>query len=463
MNILQRAISKVTGFDKFLDLRLKQVSEAYVNTLEEPGFRKITERELKGLDMITRDKQLKIVFNLYLTNPFAKTIIDTINDFVFGDGFNYDVIAPDGTPKYKVEQSKKILDDFWNKNKLDLRLEKKGLDLSLNGMLIQPVFINEHGGEVRLGFVDPQNLDTVNADPMNIEEIQSVKLKGVMSGQPKTLEVIKINESNVQSESYGLLEGECFFFAINNVSNQPEGISDLLVSADTVDMLGQLLFNILKHSEMSYRTVEHVTLEGFSDEQINAWKSKNPRPKAGARYVTNEKVKIEEKTPDIKANNSAEIVRLFKNIVLLSKRLPEHWFADGGNTNLATAVEQGTAIFRMLKNRQQYWVYILEQILTFVLHQAYIKKKEGFNVTKEDLLNKLKVKIIVPEFETKNLEKVSDSINKIADFLDKAVTAGHMTKETAGKIYRGLCDLFGYDVDEKTESQKLAALETETE
>ena len=112
----------------------------------------------------------------------------------------------------------------------------------------------------------------------------------------------------------------------------------------------------------------------------------------------------------------------------------------------------------MLKNRQQYWVYILEQILSYVLHQAFINKKEGFSLTKEDLLNNIKVKIIVPEFETKNLDKIATSVNDIADFLKKGIDNKMISPETAGKIYRGLTELFGYTIKEDNELEKLLAV-----
>ncbi len=453
MNKLQKFVSRIFG------IKVGETSSGIV-TSEEPGYVKITQRDIKGLDMITRDRQLKIVFNLYMKEPFAKTIIDTINDFVFGDGFSYSIEFKNSkTPKYKETQAMEILDRFWKINKFDLRLEKKGIDLSLNGMLCLPVFVNKQGGEVRLGFADPQNIDTVVVNPLNVEDAQVIKFKTITGQTKKTLTVIKEDLEDVFSDSYELLNGECFFFPINNVSNQPEGISDLLVSADMIDMTSSLLYNILKHSELSYLMFQDVTVKGSIDPQ--EWAKKNPIPNPGERIVHNDKVEIKLLTPDIKANNSTEIVRLFKNIILLSKRMPEHWFSDGGNTNLATAVEQGTAVFRLLKNRQQYWVYILEQILMFVLHQAYINKKEGFSLTREDLINNIKIKVLVPEFETKNLDKVSKSINEIADFLNKGIEKGLITKDTAGKIFRSLTELFGFTINEDVEIEKLLA-EVET-
>jgi len=432
-----------------------------IMTDDEPGYIRITQRDIKGLNMITRDRQLMIVFSLYLKNPFAKAIIDTINDFVFGDGFSYDIVASsDKFPKYKIEQALSVLDNFWFKNNLDLRLEKKGIDLSLNGMLCLPAFVNKQNGEVKLGFVEPLNINKVIYNELNVEDIIAIELKSLTNYQNRQLKVIKINDTDIFSDSYGLLDGECFYFSINNVSNQPEGVSDLLVCADIIDMTESLIFNILKHSEASYEYYQDITLIGANEEQIKKWKKENPRiiDNEARRLVHNDKVKMEYKSPDIKANNSAEIIRTFKNLILLSKRLPEYWFTEGGNTNLATAVEQGTSVFRFLKARQQYWVYILEQILTFVLHQAFIYKKEGFSLTKDDLINNIKIKIIVPEFETKNLEKVAPAIDKITDFLIKGVDNNFITKDEAGKIYRTLPELFGYTVDEAFEAAKLKAM-----
>lgn len=453
MNKIQNFLSKI--------FRIK-VAETFTGIAsdEEPGFVRITHRNIKGLDMITRDKQLMIVFSLYMKNPFAKTIIDTINDFIFGDGFSYDIeVKNEKTPQYKIQQARNVLDKFWELNKMDLRLEKKGIDLSLNGMLCLPVFINKQGGEVRLGFADPQNIHNVIYNQMNVEDISEIRFKQITGNDIKILKVIKVKEDDIMSDSFGLLDGECFFFCINNVSNQPEGVSDLLVSADIIDEMEELIFNILGHSKASFEYYQDITVNGANDTAIKEWKKKNPieysKNGESKRLVHNDKVKSEYKSPDLKASNSTEIVRMFKNIILLSKRMPEHWFADGGNSNLATAVEQGTAVFRFLKSRQQYWVYILEQILTFVLHQAFVNNKEGFSLTKEDLLNNFKIKIIVPEFEIKSLDKVSTSINSIADFIKKGSDNKWISPETAGKIFRGLTELFGYTIEEDVENEKL--------
>jgi hypothetical protein len=446
---------------KWLDINIR-LAEIYSTNDEDIGYRRITDKDVKGLDILTRDRQLLICYKLYLKNPFAKAILDTINDFVFGEGFSFEVISYSKKfPKYKLEQAKEVLNKFWENNAFNDKLEKKGIDLSLNGMLVLPTFVNNVNGEVKLGFVDPQNIDKVTVNMLDVEDIQQVKLKKLTDLKTERLFNVIKPVTDIFNERFGLLEGDCFFYSINNVSNQPEGVSDLLVTADMVDMLDSLLFNILKHSEASYLHFQDVTIDGADENYISQWQKTNPIPESGSRVVHNEKVKYELISPDIKANNSAEIVRLFKNIVLLSKRLPEHWFADGGNTNLATAVEQGTAIYKLIANRQRKWINILTDILNYVLHQAYIYKREGFTLTKDDLLNNIIVKVIAPEFEQKDIDKRADTINKITDALSKSVSMNAITEETAGKIIRSLLSLINYKIDEEVEIELLQQIKKE--
>lgn len=416
-------------------------------------YRPLTDSAVKGLNPIARDRQLDIVYSLFLKNGLAKRILEIRNDFIFGDGFKYTLSAPPALPKgeEKIKEAMEVLDEFWELNRMDLRFEKKGFDLSLNGMLVMPVFVNKINGSVKLGFVDPKNIDKVLTNPLNVEEIQSIKLKtsvipaqaGISSSVTRSLKVIKPNE-DINDINYGLLDGDCFYFAINNVSNQPEGVSDLLGSADWLDMLDRLLYNTLQFVNALSKYFQDVELTGADEKRIEEWKQKNPVSQNLSRFVHNEKVKYTILTPNINNADPSEIVRLYKNIVLGSQGFPEHWFADGGNTNLATAVEQGTPVMRQLKNRQQYIIYILQTMLRFALHKAY-GRREGFTLTKEEL-NKININIIAPEFERKDFNKIGDGMKKIGDLLEQAERQNWLTKESSGKIFRSVLDMIGYDL-----------------
>lgn len=452
MNKIQKLIA-----DKILGLnedQLMRLSEAKAGIdLDEYNYRRISDINLKGLNPIARDRQLEIVYSLFLKNGLAKRILEIRNDFIFGDGFKYSITGT-GLSEEKIGQAKEVIDEFWEINRMDLRFEKKGFDLSLNGMLILPVFINKINGQVKLGFIDPKNVDKVITNPLNVEDIVKIKLKGLsgLSRISRTLSVIRLNE-NPNDSGYGLLDGECFYFAINNVSNQPEGVSDLLGSADWLDMLDQMLFNTLQFVNSLSKYFQDIELQGADDKKIEEWKKKNPVSQNLARFVHNDKVKFTVLTPNINNADPSEIVRLYKNIVLGSQGYPEHWFADGGNTNLATAVEQGTPIMRQLKNRQQYIIYILQTMLRFALHKAF-GKREGFSLSKDEL-DCVVINIIAPEFERRDFNKIGDGLNKIVELLSRAQENKWLSKETSGKIIRSMIDIVGYDITEEDEAEKI--------
>ncbi len=452
MNKLQKWASKLLG-----------ISEAIItgDGYDNEGWRNISQRSNKGLDMFTRDNQLRKVFVLFLKNPLAKAMLDTINDFVFGDGFAFDIVDKSGKlAEYKVDNIKKIIQKFWDNNLSEDRLEKKGIDLSLNGMLCLPTFVNEQNGEVNLGFIDPMNIQKVIANPLNVEDIQLIRMKRLdaLGNGQKELKTVKsqTNVENLNSKTYGMLSGDCFFFTINNVSNQPEGVSDLLNSADMISDFETLTKSILQHAELSHLCFQKVTITGAGPKEVEAWKAANPIPEAGSRIVTNDSVKYELMMPDIKGIQISELVRIFKNLILMSKRLPEHWFSDGSNSNKATSVEMGTAIYTLIKKRQKLWIGILKKIFTYVCHQAIIAKM----IDKTDF-EKVEIKIIVPEFVTKDMKLASEALDKVSDFLNKGAAAGYITNETAGKVYRSLCVSIGYQIDEISEESRLTQIADE--
>ena len=57
-------------------------------------YRPLTDSAVKGLNPIARDRQLDIVYALFLKNGLAKRILEIRNDFIFGDGFKYTLSLP---------------------------------------------------------------------------------------------------------------------------------------------------------------------------------------------------------------------------------------------------------------------------------------------------------------------------------------------------------------------------------
>ena len=127
--------------------------------LIEEGFRRLTktqnERDLMPLE---QQRMTEIALFLYDSNPLAKRIIDLVNSFVTGDGFSFNA---------KNSKVLDVLKRFWDDPVNDWPM--KQLDhfrqLSLLGEQLWPVAVRRTDGRVRMGYVDPANIEEIIPDP----------------------------------------------------------------------------------------------------------------------------------------------------------------------------------------------------------------------------------------------------------------------------------------------------------
>jgi len=138
-------------------------------TEEEIGWRSLSVYQ-RDLPQVTHEKQLKVAFWLYRHNPIAKRIIEVIQDFVIGPGVQFSAKEP------KVEE---VLWNFWSDphNGWELRQFQRVSELFLFGEQIYQVFVNEANGHVRLGYIDPLNVEKIILDRDNPEIAREIKLK----------------------------------------------------------------------------------------------------------------------------------------------------------------------------------------------------------------------------------------------------------------------------------------------
>ncbi len=380
MGMQHKLLNLVAG--NYIDRRIKQgIREALPGgggiDADEHLYRKLTGSEGKDLSPLKQERMLQIAYHLYETNPLAHRIVELTKDFVVGEGITYEA---------RDEEVKGVLDSFWLDpvNLWDLKQHQKALELGLYGEQCYTVAVNEYSGQVRLGYIDPLHIDEVLADPDNCELITQVKLKGTAAHPGRALKVVQVDEDPM-SESYGYLTGECFFFKVNSVSNSTRGRSDLLALADWLSGYDEFLFNRLDRAALINAFVWDVTLKGLNQEEIERYLRNTPAPKPGSVRAHNENVEYRAVAPDLKANDASAEARLLKNHILGGAGVPEHWFAEGGETNRATAAEMGEPTIKRLAARQRYFRHMLEYIFLFVIDQAIIHGKLSAEIKEGDM------------------------------------------------------------------------------
>jgi len=436
------------AIEKQVDAKVKKFTESIplFNGVDQDDwmYRAITSNENRDLNIVNQDRMIDISYYLYKQNLTAQRIINITRDFVIGTGIEY--TAED-------KNVKEIFDDFWNDpiNQWDLKQGNKVSELAIFGEQIYPVFVNNVNGKVRIGYIDPKLVSKVQYDINNCEIPRKIVVRGQKeAAQEKVLSIIQYDDKP-KSKTFEKLVGECFFFAINKVSNATRGTSDLFALADWLDGYDKFLFNRLDRQGLMNAFVWDVTLNNMSPPEIQAWLQdpRNGPPKPGSIRAHNDKVKWEAVSPNMRSNDASHEGRMIKNHMLSGAGFPEHWFAEGGNTNKATASEMGEPTIKQLKARQKYVKYIIEYIFKFVIDQAkiYNNLAESANET---------FQVIMPEISAKDVKAIAGAMKDVTTSVGMANQMGLLSKETGAKIFATTANQLGVDIDPDEESKKIA-------
>lgn len=412
------------------------------------GWRKLTGDPNRKLPSVTQDRMIELSYWLWKNNPMANWIIEITTAFVVGDGVKIEAKHPD---------VQALLDAFWSNpiNAMNIYLEKHTRELGIYGELCLPKFVSEHAGKVSVGFIDPAVIRDVLTDPENVKMVIGVFLKssdGTVGKRLKTVippeaEAILSRRAREMRDSFD--GGECYFFSINNVTNDPRGTSDLFVIADWLDAYEQFLFDYTDKWPLLNVFVWDLLVEG-ADEKTLVQELQKFTKKSGSVYAHNEKTTLDAKTPNLNAAEADTGARLIRNHILGNKSLPEHWFGGGGDVNRATAMEMGAPAYKMLSSRQKIILYIIKSILTDVIREADARDMLPGVPADEKRFN-----VFVPELSSKDISRFSAAIEQITASLAEAVKAGWIDRETSTKIFAFCLSLVGYEVDVETVKEKL--------
>lgn len=409
-------------------------------SFEEVGWRKLTGNPTRELPVTTQERMFEICYWLWKTNPLGQFIIDIIVAFVVADGLPF--TADD-------DQVKTLLTDFWNDaaNQLDIYMEKHVTELGVFGELCLPAYVLKNTGKVRLGYVDPADIETVHTDPHNAKIPVGVTLKS-LDGDPGRKLAIIIPEEEIeilspkgQALRESFTDGLCFYWKVNTLTNEPRGCSDLFVIADHLDGYEQFMADMMEKFAQFNPFYWDVTVEGESHEELQKNAANFQPPRSGGAFVHNEKVKSAAMSPQQNALDAETGARLLRNHILTPKGIPEHWAGGGGDVNRATASEMDQPAIKMIGRRQKTVKHMLNQIFSFVVRSAldarYLRMKA------EDATFKLQT----PEISQKDIAKLATAVQSLALSLTAAQTNKWMDNATARKMFAFACSFVGFEYD----------------
>ncbi len=417
------------------------------------GFRRMTGRDnqsaLRDLPMPTHERMQDIAYWLYLANPMAQWFVNQQTAYVIGSGV---------TLQTKDEALREVLDRFWNDpiSRWPSRLVKKTRELGMYGEQCWPCFVSPGTGLVRVGYLDPCLIEEVILDPDNAElaigVITKSNYQGTRAEQRRYRTALALPEDELlpsaQQERSKLTDGDCFYFAVNHVSNGSRGWSDLLCKADWMDGYEQFLFQRLERADLANRVVTDVKMTGATDEQIKAYMKTFQLPPPGGAFIHNDKIELEHKAVDLQASDASMDARMFKHQCI--NPMPEHWYGGGGDVNRATAAEMDESTYKLFAMRQGEVRAMLAEVVGYQILRA----KEAGSLPQT---LKPEWQPVFPEMVKADIQKHTGAMQSTAAANMAMLGQGVIDKAEARKIYAVVVKPLGIELEEKDNAELEAA------
>lgn len=442
---------------------------------------------MRGLMQSARDvpdydhrRAMKLAYNLADINPLARRIGNIYKAFVVGSGVTYTVAAQE-----RADELTKWLDRFWADNHLKTRLPARVKALSTTGEQCWSVAV-DGAGQVRLGYVDPETIEGVIANPLNAEEDVAVVL-GVKDKEGKAIVLKVIREEDdpnsaayarrvaaAKGETYtlpsgiagttetGAYAGSCFFWRVNAPPNARRGRPDTLAAIDYIDAYDQILMNDVDRTDLQKRFTWDVTLSGADAQAIKARaKELAAPPKPGTVNVHNDSEIWAAITPDLRMQDAQAGADLLLSYIATGTDMPKLWLNGTMDTNRATASEMPEATYMALEERQTFVQGMLAEVLCFVLDQAelagQIERRDGLRP------EPWPVSVDMPELVRKDLNPAAAALGAVVTAVTAAKEAHIIDCVVAQQAVVMALGNFGLEVDIAEMQKRVETEEAEAE
>lgn len=413
---------------------------------DEDQWRSLTSDSKRDLSPLSQQRMADAALYLWDANLIANRIVELPLAYILGEGVKLVAAEAELQP---------VLDGFWDDpiNQMDAKLPRKLRELSLFGEQVWPAFVNDVDGSVRIGYIAPDRIQEVIVDPDNPEQpvgllvsrgsgLVALRYRVIINGP----EEVFTQKTRRLRDTFN--DGNVFYFTVNTLATTRRGRSDLRAPADWVDAYDQFLFGEIERYNFLRAFMWDVTLAGATPAQVEERARKITAPKPGSVRVHNDSEKWEAVTPDVKAGDTSEGARLFRNHVLGGATIPEHWFGGGGDVNRSTGESMGEPTFKTFSMRQRELKHMLESVGRFALRQHFIATK---GIEPDWRESKVKVMAVFPEMIPSDTTKYAAALGQVATACVIAMDAGLLGEEAAANLLAMVAGRLGYEVDVKKE------------
>lgn len=417
----------------------ERLQAASISLDNEYGWRLLNGQSTRELLIAPYETQIITAYWLYKTNPLAGFLVDTPAAFVAADAMPYSC---------ENDDVKAILQEFWDRNRLELRWGNYIKELSVFGNIILTAHVAEQTGRVKLGYLDPGLISTTITDPEDVQTKIGVKIKATETHEARILKVILDRDTeedlspNAKALRDQMTDGQCFLIQINCMSSELLGTSDLFNVGDHLDSYEQMMIDAGEKYSQFNAFYYDITVEGADAKKLEEERNLYTPPRTGGAFIHNEKVKSVGIAPDLKAPDAEAASRFQRRHILGAKNIPNHWYADPDGSNRATADAMDRPTLMNFTRRQNEAKAVLKTIADFVITSAL--DASYLNVPEDEAYKYL---ISTPPLTDKDVAKLSTMLRDVSTSLVVAQGQGWIDQDKAGKMFAFCTAMLGFEYD----------------
>jgi hypothetical protein len=365
-------------------------------------------------------------------NPIAWRIINITTDYVVGD--NIKVSSPNRILN-------KFIYKFWNhpQNRMDLRLPTMSDELARAGDLFILLFINPQDGMSYVRFVTKDRI-------VKIETAENDWEKELIYHEKLELTTETRQWYSPEHPAAATAPAVMLHYAVNRPLGALLGDSDLVTMLPWLQRYSRMLEDRVRLHWAIRAFLWFVTVP------TNAVSQKKEQyrtpPESGSIVVKDESEKWEVQTPALQAGDAQHDLKAVRQMIDAGSGYPPHWRGESGDANLATATAMQGPTERHLLRRQQYFTFIVQDLL----YHAYNRcTAAGFarDLPTEDY-DKL-YHMIVPEVSRWDNEALANAARNMAAALQQASSVMQQPSDTLARWGMKVLSRFaGQPLDDET-------------
>ena len=345
------------------------------------GTRRYDESERDRLDY-DRQTVLEQCLDAWRDSPLARRIVELTSQYVIGPGFDISC---------KDEHTRKFLFDFWNHrlNRMPSRLIELCDELTRTGNLFLLVSTDQAGMSY-LRAIPASDIDLITPSDNDIEQPLSFTTKADAELKAYTYQAYNHLTDNRNED--GSFTPVVLHYAINRPAGAQWGEPDLAPLLTWLRRYSAWLEDRVRLNRFRNAFL-YVVTGSFASEEARAARqaqlAANP-PSSGSILVCDESETWTVITPKLEALDANTDGLTIKKLIASGVGIPLHFLAEPEGSNRTTAESAGGPTFRRFEQRQQFFMWLLSDLLKMVLTRrslvdGQVKPQEEINISGADI------------------------------------------------------------------------------